>query len=171
MKSIHIYIEYILLIIITLSVLAYIYFYYQNNKQTIINIFKGKKEEISLEDINNYINYIINFYNSSFDFVENINGMCIRNYTIFYKSSFCYPTTLNTTYSGDLIEINNTYYFYSNLTNLYYLVEPMSSISFEGCYNGRPSYIILSTNCYGFCKNRCYIKVEKTGKNLSIYIS
>jgi len=171
MRSMHIYLEYLLLFLITASSLSFAYMYYQNNKETISNIFRNREEEMSFNKINNLINYVIYFYNSSIEFNLNINGMCKYNYVIFYKSSFCYPETLNISYSGDIIKVNNTYYLYSNTTELYYLMYYKTPISLEGCYESRYSYIILTSNCLGICINKCNVRVEKVGKNITIYLT
>jgi len=170
MKGIHIYLEYILLLIIIASSLSFVYIYYQNNKQIISDIFRRNEEKISFNKIDNLINYAVYFYNSSVEFTLDINGICVNNYTIFYESSSCYPNILNISYSGDLIELNNTYYLYSNNTGLYYLMFYKTPISLEGCYENRYSYIIISTYCSGVCINKCHVKVEKTGKYLNIYL-
>jgi len=167
----HIYLEYILLFLIVAFSLSFIYIYYLNNKQFISDIFTNKEEDLSFNEIDNLINYIVYFYNSSIDFNLNLNGICKYNYVIFYKSSFCYPETLNISYSGNIIEVNNTYYLYSNTTGLYYLMYNQTPISLEGCYESRYSYVIITSNCSGICINKCNVNIEKNGKNISIYLS
>jgi len=170
MKGIHIYLGYILLLIIVLFSLSFAYTYYENNKQILSDIFRKNEERISFNKINNLINYAIYFYNSSIEFTLDINGICINNYTVFYENSLCYPNTLNFSYSGDVIKINDSYYLYSNNTGLYYLVIYKTPISLEGCYESRYSYIILSESCSGICINKCYVRVEKAGKRLVTYL-
>jgi len=171
MRNMHTYLEYLLLFLIAAFSLSFVYMYYQNNKQIIYDIFRNREEEISFNKINNLINYIVYFYNSSLEFNLNLKGMCRYNYAIFYKSSFCYPETLNISYSGDIIVINGTYYLYSNITGLYYSMYYKTPISLEGCYESKYSYIILASNCLGLCINNCYIRVEKIGKNITIYLT
>ncbi|RIB35251.1 MAG: hypothetical protein BXU00_02910 [Candidatus Nanoclepta minutus] len=171
MRGINVYIEYILLTIITLSMLSYLYFYYQNNKELFLKLFENKEEELSFEKLNSMINYAIGFYSSSFDFNIKSNGVCRNNFIVFYRNSICYPDTLNISYSGDIIYVNGSYYLYSNSTSLYYSMDPKNPISLEGCYEGRFSYIVLSSLCYGMCIGKCYIKVLKEGKNITIYLS
>jgi len=171
MKGMHTYLEYLLLFLIAASSLSFVFIYYQNNKQVISDIFRNREEDMSFSKINNLINYIVYFYNSSIDFDLNVNGICKYNYVIFYKSSFCYPEALNISYSGDIIKMNNTYYLYSNTTGLYYSMYYKTPISLEGCYESKYSYVVIASSCLGICIEKCNVRAEKTGKNINIYLS
>lgn len=170
MKGVNLYLEYILIFIISLFALNFIYNYYENNKTSFSILFLESEEEINIKLLDSYLKNILNFYNFSDSIDLKINGICKYNYAIFYKSSICVPNILNVSYSEDLITDNNFYYFYSNLTNVYYLVSMRTPISFEGCYEGKYSYIVKTNFCDGFCSKNCNIIIDKNGKFIQILI-
>lgn len=170
MRSINLYLEYLLIFIISVSTIYFVYNYYENNRETFSLIFLEREEDLNLKIIDSYIRYIIDFYNASEFLNLKINGICKYNYTIFYKTTDCAAKILDLDYSEDIIKQNHLYYFYSNLTNKYYLVTKKSPKSFEGCYENKYSYIVLTNLCEGSCIRNCYVIIKKEGKELFIYL-
>ncbi|MEM5880029.1 MAG: hypothetical protein QXQ16_01930 [Candidatus Aenigmatarchaeota archaeon] len=168
MKSVSLYLEYLLLFLISLSIIYFIYNYYETSKTSLSIIFTGKREDISMRILDFYLKNALNFYNSSESLNLELNGICKYNYSIFYKNSNCFPIFINIDYNGDLIKYDNSYYFYSNNTNLYYKVFKKSPRSFEGCYENKYSYIIQSDYCDFICFGNCRIAIRKIGKILEI---
>lgn len=170
MKGINLYLEYLLIFVISLFMINFVYNYYENNKTSFSILFLEREEDISIKDLDSNLKNILNFYDAFEILNLKINGECRYDYAIFYKSSNCIPNILNITYSEDLIINNDSYYLYSNLTNLYYLVFRKTSISFEGCYEGKYSYIIKTDFCDGICRKNCNLIIKKDGKNINILI-
>jgi len=162
------FLEYILLIILAIYITFLSYSWYENNKSYFVDILKKDEIERKIELLDKVIYNLISFKYAK-DIVEiDVSARCIDRYTILITKERCESTPIDLQYSGMIIEVNNTYYVYSNNTEKYYLAFPIGYFILESCYEGFTSYIVNTTNCEIFCMNKCVINVVKNESELLI---
>ncbi|MGC9079247.1 MAG: hypothetical protein ACP5G1_00735 [Nanopusillaceae archaeon] len=171
MRSIHIYIEYILLILLSAISFYLVYSWWENNKIYAINFLNRGNFEYQANFIAQELYNLENslYFNIQYN-LENYNIFCVNNFTVIQSDNLCQTTLNNFTYQGDLIEYYGSYYFYDPKFNGYYLLENRYNSILYGCYESYLSIIILTNNCTGMCVGNCNIRLIKNGTAFYSYI-
>ena len=161
--------EYVLLILLSISVLAYTILWFNQNKV----IFSDFLTENQIEDVIQVIdNFIYNFdgmkYARQTVTLEGVKGLCIGNYTIIQTKYSCKTSPKTVPFQGYVIKVNESLYIYSNKTKVYYSMVPVGFYVYRSCYEGFTSYIINSTRCRFACVGKCDILLIKNGSAIEI---
>lgn len=170
MKNQQLFIEYILLIIISSISFYLVYNWYITSKISYINIFNNDKFQNEIENIALILYNLQGIYYYNITIPYDFDAMCLYNYTLLYNGN-CNGIPYNFTFQGYLININGSYYLYSNITNSYYLLTNYKYLLLQGCYEHYIIYLINSTYCYGICNGNCNINLEGIGNNLYVELT
>jgi hypothetical protein len=172
MKSIHIYIEYILIILLSAFAFYLLYNWWINNKIYAINFYNQNKFEYEAKYIGDIIYNLQNDY--FYDIQLNLKGykiFCMDNLTIIQSNNFCKTTLNNITYQGPVFSSNNLYYVYYPILNGYYILEYKENSILYGCYANYLSIVLFTNNCSGICEGNCILNLQKNGTIISSYIT
>ncbi|BBL45839.1 hypothetical protein MJ1_0697 [Nanobdella aerobiophila] len=164
MKAIHLYIEYILLLLLS-SIAFYILFtWWINNKIYAINFYNENTFNYQSKYIGDILYNLQNDYYYNINFNLNYKLYCLNNLTLIESSNFCKTTLNNMQYNGELIYSYGDYYVYDPSLNGYYLLEYRDNSILYGCYQGYLSTVLLTDNCTGVCVgNDCILNIVKNG--------
>jgi hypothetical protein len=162
MKSIHIYIEYILIILLSVFTFYFVFTWWNNNKIYAIDFYNQNKFQYDSKYIENVLRNLQDslYFNINFN-LDGYNIYCLNNLTLIKSNNFCKTTLNNLTYQGELIYSYGNYYVYDPKMNGYYLLENNNNITLYGCFENYLSLIILTNNCTGVCYGNCNLNIVK----------
>ena len=169
MKAQSTFVEYILVILLSISVLSYTYLWFDQHKEQVIDFVTKENLDRQFEIIDMFIyNFVpLNFAKEQFK-IKNVDGSCQGDITILVSKFRCTSAPKTLEYQGDLITINHSVYIYSNKTNIYYPAIPLGYFVYRSCYEGFYTYIINSSKCELFCKGVCNFELIKNGSLLIV---
>jgi len=163
------FLEYILIILLSISIISYTYSWFSQHKDIIIDFITKENLDRQFEIIDGFMyNFIsLNFAKEQFK-IKNIDGRCQGNVTIFVTMFKCTSSQRVLDYRGDLITINHSIYVYSNKTHTYYPATPLGYFIYRSCYEGFYAYVLNSSKCELFCKGTCNFELVKSDGSLII---
>ena len=173
MRSIHIYIEYILIILLSAFAFYFVFTWWMNNKIYAINFYNQNQFEYEAKYIGDILYNLQNDYYYNIQLNLHVNKIfCADNLTIIQSNNFC-KTTLNTTsYQGNIIyAAPGLYYVYDPNLNGYYLLEYKYNSILYGCYQSFLSIVLITNNCKGICAGECILNIVKNGTIINSYIT
>ncbi|BFI73259.1 hypothetical protein YN1_2460 [Nanoarchaeota archaeon] len=173
MKSIHIYIEYILLILLSAITFYLVFTWWINNKIYAINFYNQNQFEYQAKYIGDILYNLQNDYFYNIQINLNVQKIyCSDNLTIIQSNNYCKTTLNNITYQGPVIyDSNNLYYVYDPILNGYYILQYKYGSILYGCYQNKISVVLITNNCKGICAGNCVLNLEKNGTIISSYIT
>jgi len=169
MRSQSTFVEYILIILLSISILSYTYLWFNQHKEQVIDFITKENLDRQFEIIDRFIyNFIsLNFAREQFE-IKSVDGNCQGNITIFVTQFRCTPSPKTLEYQGDLITVNHSVYIYSNRTHTYYPAVPLGYFVYRSCYESFYTYIINSSKCELFCKGTCNFELIKNNSLLIV---
>ena len=171
MRTIHLYIEYILIILLSAFAFYFVFTWWNNNKIYAINFLNQNEFEYKAKYIGDIIYNLQNDYYYNIEININTNRIfCIDNLTLIQSNNFCKTTLNTTTYQGPLIYSNGIYYVYDPVLNGYYSMIYKDNSILYGCYERYLSIVLITNNCTGACSGSCILNLEKNGTIISSYI-
>ena len=163
------FLEYILIILLAISIVSYTYLWFNQHKDQVIDFMTKENLDRQFKILDEFIyNFVpLNFAKETFR-IDDVDGRCQGNLAIFTTRFKCISSPIVSKYRGDLIVVNHSVYVYSNRTNVYYPAAPLGYFVYKSCYEGFSTYVVNVSKCKVFCKGTCRFELVKNGSLLVI---
>jgi len=161
--------EYILILLLSISILGYTLVWFNNNKALFSNFLAKNQIENSIQVIDNFLyNFEGIKYAKQNIIISGITGLCVGNFTLLQTNIICQSSPKNIAFQGYVININGSLFIYSNKTKVYYPMVPIGFYTYKSCYNSVITYIINTTKCALACRGNCDIYLIKNDSIIEI---